>query len=132
MRISLSLYHLNVLFSIFLLDLQTPALLLSIARGLHANIFQWMFLYDAFLSFGWMKDPSTYDSSQNTEYLLNEHDVSPTLTSMGYSSVYMLKNLGFVNWLWVILMSFMLMSRACNFKGSQATIHKNVLSMGEF
>ena len=31
-----------------------------------------------------------------------------------------------------MLLILVLMARACNFKGSQATIHKNLLSMGQF
>jgi hypothetical protein len=57
LRISLSLYHMNMLLSLFLLDLQIPALPLAVARGLYVNIFQWNFIYDALYAIGWMKDP---------------------------------------------------------------------------
>jgi len=121
MRVILSLYHISTFYNLFLLNVQPPAFLSSYAKGFMSTILKWTWIWDMFIHFGWMNE-------NESEFFATELDtasdmqsvegINPSFVTLGYTSTLFTKNLGMICWFYFGFCMLMLLSCACNFKGS--------------
>ena len=133
MRVILSISHISTFYNLFLLNVQQPALLMSFAKGFMDTVMKWNFVWDLFKAWGWYDDSQTFlTASESVFYLQEQVGVNPNFITLGYTSTTFTTNMGMVFYFYIGMLCLMVMSCACNFKGSHQIVNKNLLTYGEF